>query len=184
MQVVSNLQHIVSRNTDPLSSLVVSVTQFHSGTANNVIPDEAEISGTIRTLDPHIREAAPSLMERLIRGVTEAHGAEYEFHMETGYRPLINDDTVTAAMEGVISKLYGKETIHVAKPSMGSEDFSAYTHQVPGTFVYIGAGNKEKGIVYPHHHPKFTFDEDALTAGVKIMIAAAFRFLEEGAGQE
>lgn len=179
VQVVSNLQHIVARNTDPLSSLVVSVTQFHGGTADNVISDEAEISGTIRTLDPHIREAAPGLMERLIRGVTEAHGAEYEFHVETGYRPLINDCKVTAAMERVITKLYGKETIQVVKPSMGSEDFSAYTQQVPGTFVYIGAANKAKGIVYPHHHPKFTFDEDALTAGVKMMIAAAFHFLEE-----
>jgi metal-dependent amidase/aminoacylase/carboxypeptidase family protein len=80
-------------------------------------------------------------------------------------------------MEEIISDLYGKETIILQAPSMGSEDFSAYSQKAPSTFIYIGAANKEEGIVYPHHHPLFTFDEDALTTGVKLMIAAAFRFL-------
>ncbi|MCQ6561290.1 amidohydrolase [Paenibacillus mendelii] len=179
-QVVSNLQHIVARYNDPTKPLVVSVTQFHGGTANNVIPSTVEISGTFRTLDPQIRAEAPVLMERIIRGVTEAHGASYAFRVETGYRPLINDHKVTQVMEEVISGLYGREQINIVEPAMGGEDFSAYAQKAPGTFIYIGAANKDKGITYPHHHPRFTIDEDALTAGVKLAIAAAFRFLNEG----
>jgi amidohydrolase len=176
-QVVSNLQHIVSRYTNPLQSLVVTVAQFHGGNANNVIPSVVEISGTIRSLDPKLREEAPNQIERILKGITEAHGAGYEFRVETGYRPLINDHKVTSVMEEIISDLYGKETIILQAPSMGSEDFSAYSQKAPSTFIYIGAANKEEGIVYPHHHPLFTFDEDALTTGVKLMIAAAFRFV-------
>jgi amidohydrolase len=172
-QVVTNLQHIVSRNTDPLDNLVISVTQFVAGTTHNVIPGSVKMWGTVRSFDPKLREEVPKLMERVVKGITEAHGATYEFKYEFGYRPVINDAQVTRLMEEVVVETLGAEWVEHMRPNMGGEDFSAFQQKAPGCFFYVGAGNKEKGIVYPHHHPKFTIDEDALEVGVKMFVNAA-----------
>jgi amidohydrolase len=172
-QVVTNLQHIVSRNTDPLDNLVISVTQFIGGTTHNVIPGSVSICGTVRSFDQKLRESVPALMERVVKGITEAHGAAYEFKYEYGYRPVINDAEVTRLMEEVVVETLGTEWVEHIKPNMGGEDFSAFQQKAPGCFFYVGAGNREKGIVYPHHHPRFTVDEDALQVGVKLFVNAA-----------
>lgn len=172
-QVVTNLQHIVSRATDPLDNLVLSVTQFVGGTTHNVIPGAVEICGTVRSFDKNLRETVPGIMERVIKGITEAHGASYEFKYEFGYRAVINDDEVTKLMEEVVVESLGQEWVEHMKPNMGGEDFSAFMQKAPGCFFYVAAGNKEKGITYPHHHPRFTIDEDALEVGVKMFVNAA-----------
>ncbi|MBN6189004.1 amidohydrolase [Aneurinibacillus sp. BA2021] len=178
-QVVTNLQHIVSRNTDPLDQVVVSVAQFTAGTTFNVIPDTVLIRGTVRTLDQDIRSSLPALMERVIKGITEAHGAAYDFDYVFGYHPVINHEQTTAFVESIVLDTLGEHTIDRMRPNMGGEDFSAFQQHVPGTFFYIGAGNKEKGIIYPHHHPKFTIDEDALATGVTLFIHLALSFAEK-----
>lgn len=172
-QVVTNLQHIVSRNTDPLHSLVLSITQFVGGTTHNVIPGTVEICGTVRSFDKTLRESVPGLMERVIKGITEAHGASYEFKYQFGYRPVINDEEVTRLMEEVVVESLGPEWVEHMRPTMGGEDFSAFQQKAPGCFFFVAAGNKEKGITYPHHHPRFTIDEDALEVGVKMFVNAA-----------
>ncbi|MGN7470826.1 M20 family metallopeptidase [Brevibacillus sp. SAFN-007a] len=172
-QVVTNLQHIVSRNADPLDNLVLSVTQFVGGTTHNVIPGTVDICGTVRSFDKTLRESVPGLMERVIKGITEAHGASYKFKYEFGYRPVINDEEVTRLMEEVVVESLGPEWVTRMRPTMGGEDFSAFQQKAPGCFFYIAAGNKEKGITYPHHHPRFTIDEDALEVGVKMFLNAA-----------
>lgn len=177
-QVVTNLQHIVSRNTDPLDNLVVSVTKFIGGTAHNVIPGSVEIVGTVRSFDPKIRESVPGLMERIVKGITEAHGAAFEFHYEFGYRPVVNHEQITRMIEETVREVFGDESLDLMRPNMGGEDFSAFQQQAPGSFFYIGAGNSAKGIVYPHHHPRFTIDEDALEHGVKMFVNAAFKLLD------
>ncbi|MBX6353573.1 MAG: amidohydrolase [Thermoflavifilum sp.] len=169
-QVVTNLQHIASRHVDPLQPIVVSVTQFHAGTAHNIIPETAELCGTVRTLSPALREQVPKWMERIIRGITEAHGASYEFRYERGYRAVINDEEVTARVRDALIRVFGEEIVQEATPTMGGEDFSAYQTAAPGTFFFIAAGNRDKGIVYPHHHPRFTVDEDALPMGVRAFL--------------
>jgi amidohydrolase len=178
-QVVTNLQHIVSRNTDPLEPLVVSVTQFIGGTTHNVIPGSVEIQGTVRSFDATLRQNVPKLMERIIKGITEAHGATYEFEYEYGYRPVVNNEKVTRVIEETVREVFGEEAIDHLKPNMGGEDFSAFQQKAPGSFFYVGAGNKEKGIVYPHHHPRFTIDEDALEIGVRVFVHAALKLLAE-----
>jgi amidohydrolase len=178
-QVVTNLQYIVSRNVDPLEPLVVSVTQFVAGTTHNVIPGSVEIQGTVRSFDETLRKNVPKLMERIIKGITEAHGATYEFEFEYGYRPVINNDEVTRVIEETVREVLGEEAIDHIKPNMGGEDFSAFLQKAPGSFFYVGAGNKEKGIIYPHHHPRFTIDEDALEIGVRLFVHAAFKLLAE-----
>ncbi|MFG3612710.1 MULTISPECIES: M20 family metallopeptidase [Rummeliibacillus] len=176
-QVVTNLQHIVSRNTDPLDNLVLSVTQFVGGTTHNVIPGSVDICGTVRSFDADLRKTIPEKMERVIKGITEAHEATYDFKYEFGYRPVINDEEVTAVIEETVREVFGEEALDLMKPNMGGEDFSAYMEKAPGCFFYVGAGNEEKGITYPHHHARFTVDEDALEIGVKTFLHAVFKFL-------
>lgn len=179
-QVVTNLQHIVSRNTDPLDNLVLSVTKFVGGTTHNVIPGSVEICGTVRSFDKDLRESVPKLMERVIKGITEAHGATFEFTYEFGYRPVINDAEVTQLMEDVVVEALGEKWIERMRPTMGGEDFSAYQQKAPGCFFFVGAGNQAKGITYPHHHPRFTIDEDALEVGVKLFVHAASKVVLAG----
>ncbi|WP_232463456.1 M20 family metallopeptidase [Tumebacillus avium] len=176
-QVVTNLQHIVSRNIDPLDNLVVSVTQFHGGTTHNVIPGTVEMQGTVRSFDPNLRAEAPQRMERIIRGICDAHGATYTFRYENGYRAVINDDNVTSVIEETVLEVFGAEAIDRVRPSMGGEDFSAFQQKAPGCFFYTGSGNAEKGTDFPHHHPNFNIDEDALERGVKMFVSAAFKLL-------
>lgn len=176
-QVVSNLQHIVARNTDPLDRLVVSVTKIIGGTAYNVIPGAVSLAGTVRSYNPELRVSVPALMERIIKGVTEAHGATYQFSYEKGYRPVVNDESLSQIVEETLIETFGAEVVQKSKPTMGGEDFSAFQQKAPGTFFHVGAGNEEKGIVYPHHHPRFTIDEGSLPIGVKAFVHLAFKLL-------
>ncbi|WP_425388154.1 M20 family metallopeptidase [Alicyclobacillus ferrooxydans] len=169
-QVVTNLQHIVSRNFDPLDPLVLSITQFHAGTAHNIIPEKVEMAGTVRSFKPELRNEVPMHMERIIKGVTEAHGASYEFSYEKGYAAVINDAAVTEKVRTALVETFGEDVVVEGEQQMGGEDFSAYQQVIPGSFFYVGAGNADKGIVYPHHHPKFTIDEDALPIGVESFV--------------
>ena len=183
-QVVTNLQHVVSRNTDPLDNVVISVTKFVGGTTHNIIPGSVEMEGTVRTLDEEVRKEVPETMERIISGIAEAHGASYHFEYQRGYRPVINDERVTRAIEETVREVFGEAAIEMMRPLMAGEDFSAYQQTSPGTFFYVGAGNEEKGITYPHHHPRFTVDEDALENGIKMFVHATFRLLDTKTGGE
>ncbi|MGY4794725.1 amidohydrolase [Lysinibacillus fusiformis] len=176
-QVVSNIQHIVSRNCDPLEKLVISITKFHSGTAHNVIPDTAIIGGSVRNLNPELRLQVPNLVEQIVKGVTEAHNATFEMKYNFGYSSVINDDSVTAVIEKTILEVWGEETLLRLPALMSGEDFSAFSNEIPGCFIFVGAGNQKKGIVYPHHHPRFTIDEDALAIGVELFVQSAFKLL-------
>ena len=177
-ELVSSLQHIVSRSTDPLSTAVVSVTQFVAGTTHNVIPGSVEMQGTVRTFEPALRSAMPELMERHVKGVAEAHGASYDFKYEQGYRVVVNEQRITGVVEATVRDVLGPSAVEMMKPNMGGEDFSAFQERAPGCFFFIGVGNAGKGIVHPHHHPRFTVDEDALAPGVAVFVQAARRLLD------
>ena len=181
-QVVTNLQHIVSRNVDPLESAVVSVTMFHAGTADNVIPGVAELAGTVRTFDAALRARIPQLMDRIVRGVTEAHGATYELTYTRGYRAVINDAATASWMQRVIQQEFGPEMLADVRPTMGGEDFSAYLERAPGAFFFVGARNETAGIVHGHHHERFDIDERSLEIGVRAFVAATLDFLGEQRG--
>jgi len=179
-QVVTQLQQIVSRLTNPLDSLVLSVTQFHAGTTHNVIPEQAKIEGTVRSLKHELREQTAQQIENIVKHITEAYGATYHYSYEYGYRPVVNDEWVTQLVENTALELYGRERVSRLQPTMAGEDFSAFLQKAPGTFFFIGAGNKEKGIVYPHHHPRFTFDEDALPIGVEVFVKSVLNCMRKG----
>jgi amidohydrolase len=181
-QVVSGLQHIVSRAVDPLGTLVVSVTQFVAGTTHNVIPGSVEMQGTVRTFDPALRRSIPALMERFVQGITQAHGATYEIRYQHGYDTVDNEATVTALIESTVREVLGDQAVDPMRPTMGGEDFSAFQTRAPGCFFFVGAGNPGKGIVHPHHHARFTIDEDALEVGLKVFVHTAARVLSDRPG--
>jgi amidohydrolase len=168
-QAVTNLQHIVSRATRPLDSAVVSVTRLAGGTADNIIPESVSLGGTVRTYRPEVRERTRDAIERILNGVTAAHGADYELEYTYGYDPVVNDLALAALMRDAA----GAERIVGYDPIMGGEDFSAYLRAAPGCFAFVGAGGRE---AYPHHHPRFTIDERALLVAVETLTNAALRF--------
>jgi amidohydrolase len=116
-------------------------------------------------------------MERIVRGITEAHGATYELSLDRGYRPVVNDAEVSDFMSRVVERTLGPDALAEARPTMGGEDFSAFQQRAPGSFFFIGARNEERGIVHPHHHERFDIDERALEKGVAIFIGAALDYL-------
>src|SRR4051794_2987624 len=174
-QVVSNLQHVVARRIDPLERAVVSVGAFHAGEAPNVLPDRAELAGTVRTFDAGVRERIPVLIEEIVRGVTSAHGAEYELDYQLGYEPVVNDGRATALVREVIDA----DALFDLAPIMGGDDFSAYLAKAPGCYAFVGARDEASGAVFPHHHPRFRIDERALATGVRMHVDVALRALQE-----
>ncbi|QSO45560.1 amidohydrolase [Alicyclobacillus mengziensis] len=180
-QVITNLQHIVSRNVDPLDPLVVSVTQIIGGTAHNVIPGVVEFGGTVRSHNPQLRQQVPEWMERIVRGITEAHGATYELDYVKGYDPVLNDEAVTAIVENTLRQVFDEDQVVTARPTMAGEDFSAYQKKAPGTFFLVGAGYGPKESRFPHHHPSFAINEDALSVGVQAFTHLALQLLHQEA---
>jgi amidohydrolase len=174
-QVVTNLQHVVARRVDPLERAVLSVGAFHAGDAPNVLPDRAELAGTVRSFDRAVRERMPELIEEVVRGVTAAHGAEYELDYRFCYQPVVNDEAATALVRDAIRP---DERADLA-PIMGGDDFSAYLAEAPGCYAFIGAGDEDAGATFPHHHPRFRIDERALATGVRLHVDVALRALKE-----
>lgn len=175
--LVQALQSIVSRNTDPLESLVVSVTRFQAGTAFNVIPEEAEIWGTIRALKEPVRVGAQASLEEIAKGIAGAHGVHVEMEVRRGYPVLCNDPEVTAFVEEVASALLGKERVLRLPPSMGSEDFSYFLERCPGAFVVVGCSDPRGGPAPMLHTPQFDICEEVLPLGVELLVRVAEAFL-------
>jgi amidohydrolase len=173
-QVVTNLQHLVSRTVDPLLSAVVSVTRFHAGTADNIVPEAVELGGTVRTFDADVRGAVREGMERIFRGVTEAHGATYTLDYTDGYAAVINDEDAAELVQAAARAEFGEDVIMDAEPIMGGEDFSAYLERAPGAFFWVGAGHDD---AIPHHHPRFVIDEAALRPGIAVFVRTALDYL-------
>ncbi len=172
-QAVASLQHLVSRETNPLESVVVSVTRIAGGTTDNVIPESVALGGTVRTFSPDARTQTREGMERVVRGVTHAHRAEFSFSFQEGYAPVVNDPDVAAIVEAAVRAEVGDEAMVTPAPMMAGEDFSAYQQVVPGVFFNVGAANEAVGATYPHHHPRFTIDESALAIGISVLARTA-----------
>lgn len=171
-QIVTNLQMIVSRQISPLDSGVVSITRFHSGEAYNVIPQEAKIGGTIRTLSNSVREQIKQSIEQISSSVAAAHGATIEMQYQYGYDPVVNNDALTEIVEQQLRQIEELE-VEIVPPMMGGEDFSAFSNVVPGCYIGIGAMKEREGKHYPHHHPQFEIHEDAFKLAMHYFISSA-----------
>lgn len=176
--VVKELQSIVSRRIDPLQQAVLTIGTLHAGNTFNVIADSAELTGTFRTFDPEVAGQIVHEMERTIKGICDAAGATYSFAYEKGYPAVVNHPEETNLLRTVASDIMGGDHVFEIAPTMGGEDFAYYLQQVPGTFFFTGAGDET---FYPHHHPKFDFEEQAMQHAARILVEVTLRYLEHSA---
>jgi len=163
-QVVSALQRISSRHMSPIEPVVVTVGSFHAGTAFNIIPGEAVLSGTTRTFDLDVWHSWEERLEKVIRGVCESMGAEYEFKFSKGYPPTINDDAMSDLVRRCAAEVVGSDKVVEPAKTMGGEDMSFFLQKAKGCFFGLGAGQGDRA---PVHNPQFTFNEDILPLGVE-----------------
>ncbi len=178
-QIVNVLQTITSRNVAPLQAAVVSVTTVHSGTAFNVIPQEAELTGTIRTFDLAVRQKVLERFEQIVRGVGETMGCKVEILLQRVTPAVINNDDIAGKVQTVAQKVMPESTLDTnGYLTMGAEDMAFMQEKVPGCYFFVGSNNTEKHLDYGHHHPKFDFDEEALSRGAALMAAAVADILK------
>ncbi|HET9910380.1 MAG TPA: amidohydrolase [Anaerolineales bacterium] len=176
--IVTALQTIVSRNVDPLATAVVSVTNVHSGTTFNVIPQEATLEGTIRTFERGTRQKVHERFEQIVRGTAEALGCQVEITIKRITPPLVNDMAISEKVQETSRRILpGADLRTAGHLTMGAEDAAFLLEHVNGCFFFVGSANKERDLYYGHHHPKFDFDEEALVRSTALMAAAAFDLL-------
>lgn len=176
-QLVGALQTIVSRSLPPRSPAVVTVGMFQAGSNFNIIAPRATLKGTVRTFSAEDRELVKRRMAELAQHVSQAYGASVHIDYQDGYPSVINAPAETAITHAVIRRILGEDALVPLEPIMAGEDFSYYQQQCPGTFLMLGCGNPEVGADYPHHHPRFTLDEEALPLGVALLAETALEFL-------
>lgn len=173
-QIVMALQTIRSREVEPQHPIVVTVGQFHAGTADNIIPGEARITGTVRTLTPDIRETIPDRLRRIAEGVCAGTRATCEIDYSFGPPPVINDAATNRLIAEAATDVLGADpTAGLPYASMGAEDFAVYLQHAPGAMFRLGLGD-----VSPLHTPTFDFDDRALRIGVSVYAASALRYLQ------
>jgi len=178
-QVVNAIQTIVARNIDPLKSAVVTLGELHAGSAVNVIADQARLSGTVRYFDEMYEGYFAQRLDEIIGGVCQCHGASYELDYNPLYPPVVNDANITDLVRS--SALAVVETPAGVVPecqTMGGEDMSFFLRAVPGCYFFLGAANQAKDLAYPHHHPRFDFDETSLSTGVEIFVRCVESFCQ------
>lgn len=179
-QVVNALQTIASREINPVKPVVVSVGTINGGYAYNIIADEINMKGTVRAIDPELRQSLPERIERVIAGVTSSMRADYRFSYHFGYPPLINNIEITEHVEKALRRIWGPDQVSQRPdPSMGGEDMAYYLEKVPGTFIYVGSSNAEKGLTSPGHSSTFAIDEAAIAIMATSMTIAAIDLLKK-----
>lgn len=171
-QFVFGVQPIVSRNTDPIESAVITIGKIESGTVGNVIPDKAHLTGTVRTFNPAIRDMVEQKLNNLCKAIEIQYGATLEFNYTRGYDAVYNHPTETAMLREAVSINLPDLQVLNAPPRMGAEDFTYYLQEKPGTFFFTGGGNPEINAVYPHHHPRFDVDEQSMLNIADVFVEA------------
>jgi len=174
-QIISSLQSIVARNVDPMKMAVVTVGKIVGGTAFNIIPEEVRMEGTVRTYDDDIHTIVERRLKEITKNIARAYGCKARITYRHMNYATVNDETLAK-----IGKKIASEFMEVVDDlrDMGGEDFSEYARIVPGLFAFLGVRNEEKGIIHPHHSPRFDIDEDALIYGVAFEVKMALKLLE------
>jgi len=180
--LVTALQTLISRETNPLHSSVITIGSIHAGSASNVIAETAELQGSIRTSREEVRKHIHRGMRRMVSAIGELHNANIEIDIRSGYPPVINEPVATAIAREAAAEIVGSDRVVAAEfPSMGSEDFSFYLQQKPGCFVRFGARAPDWEPV-PLHSPAFDIDEHVIGVGARFLERVArlsYKHLEE-----
>lgn len=178
--LVQTLQTLVSRNTDPLSAAVVSVTRFNAGFADNILPETAVLGGTVRSLTPNIRDALEAGLRRVCIGIEATYGVSIDLQYERGYPPTINAAAPTAICRevafDVVREFSSADAVKVnLPPSMGAEDFAYLCEEVPGCYVWLGNGPGAGGCML--HSPHYDFNDEVIPVGIRYWVSLAERVL-------
>lgn len=177
-QIVTALQTIKSRNIKASRPFVLSVTRIDGGFNQNIIPDNAELEGTVRTFDNDLREEIHHRIEHISKLVGEALGVEVEVTYDYKYPAVINDVEATESIVGSVKELFGDEAMKkIDDPLMGGEDFAYYLEEVPGTFLFLTNPQNIDGEFHGHHHAKFDVDEDYFYMGAASFVKASLDYL-------
>lgn len=177
-QIVLALQTLASREISPVEPVVVTVAQFHAGTAYNIIPGSAQIKGTVRCLSSSLRASMPERIERVVAGICASLRASYQLHYTYGTGVTVNDEEMTALVSKVAAEILGAENvISLDSPSMGAEDFSVYLEHAPGMMFRLGVGAEKP----PLHTPCYNFGDEPLAPGIELFTRITLRYLETAA---
>jgi hippurate hydrolase len=159
-QLITALQSVVSRSVDPLDSAVISICEFHAGNARNVIPQTAELRGTVRTLTPEVRQLIEKRVGEVVKGVAQLTGARIDLNYKRGYPVTVNHGSQTEFATRIAREVAGEANVHEMPPLMGGEDFSYMLEARPGAFIFCGNGDSA-GL----HHPAYNFNDEAIVYG-------------------
>ncbi len=179
--IITALQTLITRETSPFSPAVITIGQVHAGTAFNIIPETAELRGTMRAYSKEHREKLLRRIKELSDGMARSMGATCETEFaDSGCPPCINDERMTEVVQKAATGAVGADKVDNGEEVMttGSDDMGYFLNAVPGCYFIVGAKNENKGASYPHHHPRFNVDEDALPIGVEVLTRAALEFLK------
>jgi amidohydrolase len=175
--VITALQSIVSRNVAPQEVAVVSVTRLDTGDAFNVIPDSVTLYGTIRTFRKEVREHIVDRFQTILNGIVTAMGCHAEIDVQTLTTPVMNDPVIIEQLRTGFASVAPDLAYRDDVNSMASEDMALILERVPGVFFFVGSANAERGLNYPHHHPRFDFDEKALVIGASLLASAVSAYV-------
>jgi len=177
--LVLALQTLVSRNTEPFEPAVLSVTRFHAGHADNVLPEEARLGGTVRTFTTTQQTLMENGIRRICTGMAATFGVKIECNVERGYPPTVNSAAETALCSEVAKRVFGGGHVRSdLKPSMGAEDFAFLLRERPGCYVWLGNGKGEGGCML--HSPHFDFNDELIPLGIRYWVALVEKLLPPG----
>jgi amidohydrolase len=177
--IVAALQSIVSRNIDPLNSVVVTIGEFSAGTTFNVIPETAVLRGTVRSYDNDTHRLIYRRILEMAKNMATAFGCEASMETVAIVPAVVNDVAVAQTVRQAAAGVVGAENV-VDGRDMASEDMGHFLEEVPGCYFFIGSAGESPELSFPHHHPRFNFDERALVVGLATMVAAARNWLRRG----
>lgn len=177
--IITGLQQIVSRKSNPLSPTVLTFGKISGGSTTNVIPESVELMGTLRTFDETWRAEAKNLIRNITTQIANAYGAEAIIDMPPGYPSLKNDPELTARAADFARAYLGTENVHDLEMRMGAEDFSFYTREIDGCFFRIGTNSNHTHFTAPVHNAHFDIDENALVTGAGLMACIAFKQMQD-----
>ncbi len=178
--IITALQVLVSRESSPFSPAVVTIGMINAGTASNIIPEYVEMHGTMRAFTATQREYLVRRIQEIANGVALAMGGSCDVEIFDGCPPCVNDPLMTELVYQAAATTVGEKAVDTGEEILttGADDMSYFLNTVPGCYFIVGAQNKEKEAIYPHHHPRFNIDEDALPIAVEVLTRAALDYLK------
>ena len=178
--ITTTLQTLISRETSPFSPAVITIASIHAGSAFNIIPQDAFIKGTMRAFSNDHREYLLRRIQEVAQGVATAMGGSCTLNWIDGCPPCINDPAMTDLVHKAAVTTVGEQDVDASEEVMtsGSDDMACFLNAVPGCYFIVGAQNEAKEAKYPHHHPRFNIDEDALPIAVEVLTRAALDYLQ------